>query len=75
MKLRKSSNLVAKDSSFIPYQIRVPMAKPVPPEEVARTILFLASEKYSGSVHGQLIPIDAGKTGNLIWTREELGSR
>ena len=23
-------------------------------------------------MHGQLIPIDAGKTGNLIWTQEEL---
>jgi NAD(P)-dependent dehydrogenase (short-subunit alcohol dehydrogenase family) len=48
------------------------MAKPIPPEDVARTILFLASERYSGSVHGQLIPIDAGKTGNLVWTREEI---
>ena len=54
------------------YRLRVPMAKPVPPEDVARTILFLASERYSGSVHGQLIPIDAGKTGSLVWTREEL---
>ena len=51
------------------------MAKPVSPEHVARTIVFLASEKYSGSVHGQLLPIDAGKTGGLAWTREELEKR
>ena len=51
--------------------VRVPLAKPVPPEDVAKTIVFLASERYSGSVHGQLIPIDAGKTGNLIRTWEE----
>jgi NAD(P)-dependent dehydrogenase (short-subunit alcohol dehydrogenase family) len=51
------------------------MAKSIPPEDVARTILFLASERYSSSVHGQLIPIDAGKTGNLIWTQEELEKR
>lgn len=53
----------------------VPLARPVPPEDVARTILFLASERYSGSVHGQLIPIDAGKTGNVSWTKEELAER
>lgn len=53
----------------------VPPAKPVPPEDVARTILFLASQRFSGSVHGQLIPIDAGKTGNLVWTKEELAER
>ena len=53
----------------------VPMAKPIPPEDVARTILFLASERYSGSVHGQLIPIDAGKGGNLVWTQDELKRR
>ena len=72
MKPRKSSSLVAEDSFVNAYWVRVPMAKPIPPEDVARTILFLASERYSRSVHGQLIPIDAGKTGNLIWTREEV---
>ncbi|KAK3714808.1 hypothetical protein LTR37_007543 [Vermiconidia calcicola] len=56
-------------------QATVPPAKPVPPEDVARTILFLASQRFSGSVHGQLIPIDAGKTGNLVWTKEELAER
>ena len=28
----------------------VPLARPIPVEDVARTILFLASEKFSGSV-------------------------
>ena len=55
--------------------VRTPLARPVPPEDVARTILFLASERYSRSVHGQLIPVDAGKTGSLLWTREELVER
>ncbi|KAK4544196.1 hypothetical protein LTR36_004406 [Oleoguttula mirabilis] len=53
----------------------VGLAKPVPPEDVARTILFLASERFSGSVHGQLIPVDGGKTGSVCWTREELAER
>lgn len=50
---------------------RVPLARPVPPEDVARTVLFLASERFSASVHGQVIPVDAGKTGSLAWSREE----
>lgn len=51
------------------------MARPIPREDVARTILFLASERYSGSVHGQLIPIDGGKTGTVVWTEREAASR
>ena len=35
----------------------VGMAKPVPPEDVAKTCLFLASEKWSGSTHGQLLHV------------------
>lgn len=50
----------------------VPLAKAIPPEDVARTILFLASERYSGSIHGQLVPVDGGKTGSLVWTLDEL---
>lgn len=52
-----------------------PLARPVPPEDVARTIVFLASERYSGSVHGQLIPIDGGLTGRVAWTIDELKAR
>ena len=51
--------------------VRVPLAKPIPPEDVARTIVFLASDRYSGSIHGQLIHVDAGKTGTLVRTWEE----
>lgn len=54
---------------------RTPLAKPIPPENVARTILFLASERYSGSVHGQLIPVDGGLTGRVAWTMDELKER
>jgi len=53
----------------------VGLAKAVPVEDVARSILFLASERFSGSVHGQLLPVDAGKMGTVCWTREELAER
>lgn len=80
VRLRKlSSKCHEAESSLMPMLSAaidsVPMARPVPPEDVARTILFLASERYSGSVHGQLIPIDGGKAGTLIWTQDELEQR
>ncbi|KAK5112299.1 hypothetical protein LTR85_011571 [Meristemomyces frigidus] len=53
----------------------VGLAKPVPPADVARTILFLASERFSGSVHGQMLPIDGGKMGSVCWTKEEVAVR
>ena len=53
----------------------VPLAKPVTPEHVARTMLFLASERYSGSIHGQLLHVDGGKTGGLVWAKDELAKR
>ncbi|KAK5137733.1 hypothetical protein LTR08_007304 [Meristemomyces frigidus] len=53
----------------------VGLAKPVPPEHVARTILFLASERFSGSVHGQCIAVDSGKMGSVVWGKDELAER
>lgn len=46
--------------------------RPVPVDDVARTIVFLTSERWSGSVHGQVIPVDAGRTGTLIRSRDEM---
>ncbi|KXT11499.1 hypothetical protein AC579_8520 [Pseudocercospora musae] len=45
----------------------VPMAKSVPAEDVARTVVFLASEKWSGTTHGQVLHVDGGKTGSVAW--------
>ncbi|PPJ54841.1 hypothetical protein CBER1_07858 [Cercospora berteroae] len=53
----------------------VPMAKPVPTEDVARTFLFLASEKWSGTTHGQLLHVDGGKCGSLVWQPGEAPTR
>lgn len=49
----------------------VPLAKPVPAEHVARTTLFLASERWSGSTHGQVLSVDGGKMGSVVWREEE----
>lgn len=52
-----------------------PLAKAVPIEDVARSILFLASERYSGMVHGHLLPVDGGSSGRVAWTMEEIKER
>lgn len=52
-------------------QATVPLCRPVPPEQVAKTILFLASENFSSEIHGQIISVTSGKTGKLIWTEAE----
>lgn len=48
-------------------QATTALAKPVPTEAVARSILFLASEAWGGSVHRKCIDVDAGKMGALMW--------
>lgn len=48
------------------------LARPVEPEDVARTILFLASERFSRSVHGQIVNVDSGKLGKLVHTKDQV---
>lgn len=50
-------------------------AKPIPVPAVAKGILFLASENWSGSVMGQILNVDGGKQGKMLWTEEELKKR
>ncbi|KAJ9659563.1 hypothetical protein H2201_007312 [Coniosporium apollinis] len=52
-------------------QATTALGKPVPIEAVARSIVFLASEKWSGNVHGQVLNVDSGKQGKLMWSRDE----
>lgn len=47
------------------------MRMAVPPEQVAKSILFLASENWSGNITGQVLCVDSGKQGKVYWTREE----
>jgi len=50
-----------------------PLGRLVTPEEIARTVLFLASDAASG-ITGAVIPVDAGLTaGNLPFVRGVLG--
>ncbi|KAH6679567.1 NAD-P-binding protein [Halenospora varia] len=47
------------------------LKKPIPPDQVAKSILFLASENWSGNITGQVLNVDSGKQGKVMWLKEE----
>lgn len=47
------------------------MGRPVEMESVARACLFLASESWSRDVCGQILNVDSGKLGKVMWKKEE----
>lgn len=49
----------------------VALKRPVPLESVAKSILFLASENWSGSITGQILNVDSGKQGKVMWMQKE----
>ncbi|KAK0937201.1 hypothetical protein LTR29_011219 [Friedmanniomyces endolithicus] len=53
----------------------VALGRAVEPEEVARVVCWLASERWAGGVCGVVVPVDGGKTGPVVWGREELVER
>lgn len=57
---------------LIPVSGQMALAKPIPRSAVAKTILMLASENFSGHVHGQVINVDGGKQGKVVWRKEEV---
>ena len=52
-------------------QATVAMKRPVEMESVARTCLFLSSDHWSRDVCGQIINVDSGKLGKVVWDRGE----
>ncbi|OMP85240.1 Bacilysin biosynthesis oxidoreductase BacC [Diplodia seriata] len=48
------------------------LGKPVPVDAVARSILFLASDNFSSHVHGQVLNVDSGKQGKVLWPKEDI---
>ncbi|PWY90121.1 putative xylanase/chitin deacetylase [Aspergillus heteromorphus CBS 117.55] len=48
-------------------QATVPLRKIARPEDVARTMAFLASHRAAGHISGQCLSVDGGMEGRLIW--------
>ncbi|PVH75517.1 NAD-P-binding protein [Cadophora sp. DSE1049] len=56
---------------WLDAQATTALKKPVPPESVAKSILFLASENWSGNITGQILNVDSGKQGKVMNMKEE----
>ncbi|KAE8142683.1 hypothetical protein BDV38DRAFT_294429 [Aspergillus pseudotamarii] len=52
-------------------QATVPLKKIARPEDIARTMAFLASHRAAGHISGQCLSVDGGMEGRLIWKESE----
>ncbi|KAL8711922.1 MAG: hypothetical protein Q9225_007028 [Loekoesia sp. 1 TL-2023] len=59
------------DQYWLDAQATTALAQPVPPMAVAKSILFLASEAWSGHITGQILNVDCGKQGKVMWMKQE----
>ncbi|CAK4027172.1 3-oxoacyl-[acyl-carrier- ] reductase, chloroplastic [Lecanosticta acicola] len=50
----------------------VPLRKISKPEDVARQVCVLASERVSGHVSGQVVSVDGGMEGRVVWREGEV---
>ncbi|PSN74414.1 NAD-P-binding protein [Corynespora cassiicola Philippines] len=57
---------------YLEAQATTALCQPIPREAVAKTIVMLASENFSSHVHGQVINVDGGKQGKVVWTKQEI---
>lgn len=60
---------------YMESQGTVALKKIARPEDVARTVAFLASHRVAGHITGQCLSVDGGMEGRVVWREEEvLGS-
>ncbi|EAW22333.1 SDR family oxidoreductase/polysaccharide deacetylase family protein [Aspergillus fischeri NRRL 181] len=52
-------------------QATVPLKKIAKPEDVARTMAFLASHRAAGHITGQCLSVDGGMEGRLLWKESD----
>lgn len=51
----------------------IPMRKTATPEDVAGTVLYLASDKVAGHISGQTVTVAGGMEGRVLFDRNEAG--
>lgn len=71
-RFREESGRYGEQWRYEESEATVALGRPVPPEDVARTILMLASDRFGGSVCGQCIAVDGGKMGSMMWRPGEV---
>lgn len=70
-KFRKETGGEGTEEYWRECQATTALAQPVPCDAVARMCVFLASERWSGNVHGKILDVDSGKQGAVMWTKDE----
>ncbi|KAI9710957.1 MAG: hypothetical protein M1820_002394 [Bogoriella megaspora] len=53
-------------------QATVPLRKIAMPEDVARTVAYLASHRAAGHISGECIGVDGGMEGRVVWNEKEM---
>ncbi|KAI8933108.1 hypothetical protein NX059_009751 [Plenodomus lindquistii] len=59
------------DQYYLEAQATTALGEPIPIKAVAMAILSLASDNFSSHVHGQVINVDGGKQGKVMYSRDE----
>ncbi|KAF1983070.1 polysaccharide deacetylase family protein-like protein [Aulographum hederae CBS 113979] len=57
---------------FVEAQATVPLKKIAKPQDVARMVAFLASNRAAGHISGECISVDGGMEGRMVWREEEV---
>ncbi|KAH8731935.1 NAD-P-binding protein [Phaeosphaeriaceae sp. PMI808] len=57
---------------YLEAQATTALCEPIPVKAVAMAIIALASHNFSSHIHGQVINVDGGKQGKVMWTKEEV---
>ena len=56
---------------WLDAQATTALGRPVSLASVAKSIVYLASEAWSGHVTGQVLNVDSGKQGKVMWMKKE----
>lgn len=57
---------------YVEAQGTAALRKIAQPEDVARTVVFLASHRASGHITGQCLSVDGGMEGRVLWREEDV---